>query len=74
MASIPGHPYLTITRQDGTTYRLFQGWETRQIDGHTGKPAMPTAWYFEPADYEGDVLYSADYADRAAAEEAANED
>ena len=52
-------------------YRFFQGASTRQVDGHTGRPADPQAWYYEPADYEGDVLYSAPYATRAEAEDAA---
>src|SRR5215813_11194885 len=42
-------------------YRVFQGKDTKQVDGHTTRPADPTAWYYEPSDYEGDVLYSASY-------------
>jgi len=42
-------------------YRVFQGKDTKQVDGHTTRPADPTAWYYELSDYEGDVLYSASY-------------
>jgi hypothetical protein len=41
-----------------STVRIFRGSETKQIDGHTGKPAEPTLFYYEPSTYEGDVLYS----------------
>lgn len=44
-------------------YRIFQGHETRQIDGHTLEAAIDDDWYWEPADYEGDVLFSGCYAD-----------
>src|SRR3970282_1537053 len=49
-------------------YHIFQGKETHQIDGETGRRAPPDAWYFEPDDYDGDVLYSRGM---ASAEEAA---
>lgn len=52
----------------GRSYRLFTGVETRQLDGHGHSPAVTDWWYWEPDDYEGDVLYSNGYAD---AEEAA---
>lgn len=52
-------------------YRVFQGHTTRQIDGHTARAAQPQGWYYEPTDYEGDVLYSVAYATRQAAEDAA---
>jgi hypothetical protein len=55
-------------------YRVFQGRDTRQIDGHTGKAADAEAWYYEPSDYEGDVLYSVAYASEEAAYEAAEEE
>ena len=51
-----------------STYRILQGKETQQITGHTREPATATAWYWEPADDEGDVLYSNAYTE---AEEAA---
>jgi hypothetical protein len=37
---------------------FFRGAETSQVDGHTGASADPTLFYFEPADYAGDALYS----------------
>ena len=42
-----------------TQYRTFQGHETRQvgIDG----AAYDDAWYWEPAEYEGDTLWSNRY-------------
>jgi beta-carotene hydroxylase len=55
-------------------YRVFQGKDTRQVDGHTGKAALKDSWYYEPSDYEGDVLYSVAYASREAAYEAAEEE
>ena len=51
--------------------RLFQGHTTRQIDGHTGQAAEASAWYYEPDDYDGDVLWSEPFASRDAAEQAA---
>ena len=48
-----------VHHRDGRPYRVFQGHETKQIDGHTGAPAQDGAWHFEPADYDGDVLWSA---------------
>ena len=56
------------------TMRIFQGTDTRQIDGHTGRPAVPEAWYWEPDDYEGDTLWSEPYPTREAAEAAAQQD
>jgi len=49
-----------FTTEYGHVYRIFQGWETRQ------EPFEPKAygfkrsqgWYFEPSDYEGDILWS----------------
>jgi len=43
------------------TVRFFRGASTRQVDGHTGKPALKTKWYYEPEDYEGDVLFSSPF-------------
>ena len=51
--------------------RIFQGHTTRQIDGHTGQAAQADAWYYEPEDYEGDVLWSEPFASREEAEQAA---
>jgi hypothetical protein len=51
--------------------RIFQGTDTRQLDGHTRRPAEAEAWYYEPDDYAGDVLWSPPYPSRAAAEAAA---
>ena len=42
-------------------YRLFQGKTTQRVDSHTRRAADPEAWYYEPLDYEGDVLYSEGY-------------
>lgn len=55
-------------------YRVFQGKDTRQVDGYTGKAALKDSWYYEPSDYEGDVLYSVAYASQEAAYEAAEEE
>lgn len=41
-----------------STVRIFRGSETKQIDGHTCKPAHNGLFYYEPANYDGDVLYS----------------
>lgn len=40
------------------TYRIFQGSTIWHLDGHSGSPADPQAWYYEPHDYAGDALYS----------------
>lgn len=50
-------------------YRIFQGNETRQINGVTGQPANQAAWYCEPEDYAGDVLWSPPLATKAAAQD-----
>jgi hypothetical protein len=55
-------------------YRVFQGKDTRQVDGYTGKAALKDSWYYELSDYEGDVLYSVAYASQEAAYEAAEEE
>ena len=54
-------------------YRLFQGKDTRQIDGHTTQGARDIAWYWEPVTYEGDVLYSNPYESKNEAESAAQD-
>lgn len=51
--------------------RVFQGQTTKQLDGHTGQAAQADAWYYEPDDYTGDVLWSEPFATREAAEQAA---
>jgi transcriptional regulator with XRE-family HTH domain len=52
-------------------FRVFQGMQTRQVDGVSGKPAADLLWYWEPRDYEGDTLWSAGYPTRDAAIDAA---
>jgi hypothetical protein len=46
------------------SYRVFRGDETDQVAIHVSgiTPADPTLWYWEPADYEGKILYSKGYA------------
>jgi hypothetical protein len=39
-------------------WRFYQGRDTQRVDAHTRKPARAEAWYVEPQDYEGHVLYS----------------
>jgi len=39
-------------------FRLFQGRDTTQVNGVSGKAADDMLWYWEPNDYEGDVLWS----------------
>jgi hypothetical protein len=53
--------------------RIFQGNQTRQINGCTGKPAQATAWYWEPEDYAGDCLWSDPYPTAADAQADADE-
>lgn len=50
--------------------RLFRGDATEQLQ-HDGSKADPECWYYEPADYEGDVLWSKSYGSRAEAYHAA---
>lgn len=50
-----------------TECRIFLGSETNQINGIGGKPAHPGMWYWEPTDYDGDVLWSVGFDSRAAA-------
>jgi hypothetical protein len=49
-----------------TTFRFFRGAETGQLP-YKGGAAIPDAWYYEPTDYEGDVLWSAPFATKAEA-------
>jgi hypothetical protein len=53
--------------------RFFRGADTQQVDGVTLVEAEPDLWYYEPADYDGDVLWSQGYCDLLAAREAAEE-
>lgn len=50
--------------------RIFHGDSTRQID-YKGNKANPELWYYEPSDYDGDVLWSLGYANYAEAYHAA---
>ncbi len=52
--------------------RIFQGNTTRQSDGHTGHAAVSEAWYYEPKDYMGDVLWSLAYTTAADAQATAD--
>ncbi len=52
--------------------RIFPGHVTRQVT-IDGRPALTDRWYWEPASYEGDVLWSIGYATRDEAEAAARE-
>lgn len=50
--------------------RLFRGDATEQLQ-HDGRKADPELWYWEPVDYEGDVLWSKGHGCRADAYHAA---
>ncbi len=50
--------------------RLFRGTETQQLQSD-GAKADPELWYYEPSDYEGDVLWSKGHGSRADAYHAA---
>ncbi len=50
--------------------RLFRGDATQQL-AHDGAKADPELWYYEPADYEGDTLWSKGHGSRAEAYHAA---
>mgnify|MGYP001584453051 CR=1 FL=1 len=56
------------------SYRVFQGHDTQLIDGHTTRAADAQSWYYEPEDYEGDVLYSEAFGSREDAVAAAQEE
>lgn len=47
---------MKVTNQ--TAIRVFSGADTNQVDAVTGQRANPELWYWEPADYDGDVLWS----------------
>jgi hypothetical protein len=53
--------------------RFFLGADTQQVDGVTLAAAEPDQWYYEPADYDGDVLWSQGYCDLDTAREVAEE-
>lgn len=46
--------------------RIFKGSETNQVH-HSGTPAHADSWYYEPSDYDGDVLWSLGLATEAQA-------
>lgn len=46
--------------------RLFRGDATKQLDA-SGQRADAEKWYYEPRDYEGDMLWSAGYGSYAEA-------
>jgi hypothetical protein len=48
------------------SYRVFRGDETEQVAIHvTGlAPADPNLWYWEPAEYDGKILYSKGFGSR----------
>ena len=48
-------------------YRVFLGSTSRQLDANPGCKRDDAAWYFEPVDYDGDVLWSPAYATKAEA-------
>lgn len=48
----------TTVTSGGKKWRIFKGSETGQVDGVTGRPAKSNLYYFEPANYDGDVLWS----------------
>lgn len=56
---------------ENSKVRIFRGDETKQINGTDGSKADPEKWYYEPADYDGDVLWSQGYGSRAEAYHAA---
>jgi hypothetical protein len=54
--------------------RFFLGADTKQVDAVTLRPAEPEYWYYEPEDYDGDVLWSDGYRPYDAACDAAREE
>jgi hypothetical protein len=46
--------------------RIVRGDETGQVS-HDGRPADPEKYYYEPLDYDGDMLWSTAYDSEAAA-------
>jgi len=50
--------------------RVFRGDSTRQLD-YQGQKADPEKWYYEPASYDGDMLWSVGFGSQAEAYHAA---
>lgn len=48
-------------------YRIFKGSETSQVH-YCGESINSEAWYYEPIDYDGDILWSIGYNSRQEAE------
>lgn len=61
---------MAINRQ---AYRVFQGKDTKQIY-YDRRPAQPNHWFYEPEDYEGDVIWGYAYLSKEEAIEAAEND
>ena len=59
-----------LTEARANRVRIFRGDSTSQLQ-HDGRKADPELWYYEPRDYEGDVLWSKGYGSRAEAYHAA---
>lgn len=60
-----------MTRQQ---YRVFQGKDTKQVY-HSRMPVEADRWFYEPADYDGDVIWEGfGYDTKEAAIEAAEQD
>lgn len=59
-----------MTGRDLEGWRVFLGSQTAQLN-FDGKPARAALWYYEPPDYDGDVLWSGGFVTRAAAERGA---
>lgn len=51
-------------------YRVFRGRDSKQVRPN-GKPLDPRAWYYEPNDYEGDVVFDEGCATREEAQKCA---
>lgn len=63
---------LTLANEEPEGIRVFQGSATKQIDTN-GAHANQALWYWEPADYDGDLLWSDGYPTREAAVQAAGQ-
>lgn len=50
-----------ILHPAGVRFKFFTGNMTKRVD-FNGKNAIDHLWYYEPLDYEGDVLWSIGYA------------
>lgn len=58
------------SRLETSKVRIFRGDATKQI-GSDGSHADPEKWYYEPRDYDGDVLWSIGFGSYAEAYHAA---